>query len=102
MISLRWLLSVSECLAAFSLLVPSSLFFLRRFDWFDVSLHRASYCALASLLLLIVGVSMHRRRGLWLAIPVVIAFAFPVYFAVSWGLAIQACEQRHAGSMCVL
>ncbi len=95
MIPLKWLLFLSGALAAFALLVPMSLFFTSQFDLYDSAQRWAVACAWASVGLLVLGLFMHRWRALWLIIPVLLAFAFPFYDAMSIGIGINECVQRH-------
>jgi hypothetical protein len=83
MIPLRWLVIPSSAAAAFSLLVFPVLFFLEQARWIDAALSVALWCAIASVLLLIAGLFMHRLRGLWLVIPMLIAWAGPIHMIAS-------------------
>ena len=95
MIPLKWLLLSSGALAAFALLVPMSLFLTSQFSLYDGVQRWAAACAWGSVGLLVLGFFMHRWKAIWLIIPVLLSFAFPVYVALSLGLGIDECVQQH-------
>jgi hypothetical protein len=83
MIRLRWLLLPSSVLAVCSLLAFPVAALLKHFDWFDMALRLGFWCGVTTFFLLIVGAVTHRFKGLWLLIPMLLAFVSPAYVVVS-------------------
>jgi hypothetical protein len=61
------------------------------------------WCSVACIVLLIIGLVRFRLRGLWLAIPVVVALALPTWVIVTLGNEMDDCLKHQAttGNMCV-
>lgn len=95
MIPLKWLLFLSGALAAFSLLTIPVLIITGRFSWLESALSAATYCGLGSVALLVIGLFMHRGRGLWLVIPAMVALVTPLYLVVSLITGIEGRVQQH-------
>jgi len=56
---------------------------------------------LSCTVLLVIALFRFRLKGLWFALPVIIAFALPVYAVVALSQELDACQKRPDHPMCV-
>jgi hypothetical protein len=91
----RGFVIVSGALAAVSLIGPWTAWYID-FDLAAQMLRIGIWCALATVPLFIAGLFLFRLRGLWLAVPMVIAFALPAYVVIAAGNALDDCLKHQA------
>jgi hypothetical protein len=53
------------------------------------------------LLLFVVGLFRFRFRGLWFALPMIVAWALPIYVGITLSNELEACQKRLDHPMCV-
>ena len=58
-------------------------------------------CCMLCAVLFVVGLILFRRKGLWLAVPLIVAWALPVYFITDFTIEMDACLKQPNHPMCV-
>src|ERR1700722_8965917 len=91
----RWLLVISGIVAAIAFIAPVAAYKLVDINFADSVMRRSGWPIIICFVLLIVGVSQDRLRGLWLVIPLAISLFWPVYLGISFGMAISDCQKTH-------
>lgn len=94
MTTFKWFLVASVGLAAVSFAAPLALSYTDQ-DLALRSLFFAGWSAIACIALFVTGLFRFRWRGLWLAIPTIIALIWPIYVPVMFAKSIDECRKLH-------
>ncbi len=95
---------ISGVLAAVALIGPLTFSQWGPFPNPDVAVRALGvgmWCGVGCVVLFVIGLFLFRLKGLWLAVPVVVALALPTWVIVTLGNELAACEKLPNHPMCV-